>query len=47
MVVLREALVCYKVKPDPWDPTTDKEFAEWAPGEGSEDVEQYVSGILG
>ena len=25
--------VCYEVKPGPWDPTTDKEFAPWAPME--------------
>lgn len=26
--------VCYEVKPGPWDPATDKEFASWAPREG-------------
>lgn len=26
--------VCYEVKPGPWDPATDKEFAPWAPREG-------------
>ena len=41
-----DVLVCYEVKPGPWDPSTDKEFAAWAPAEGSRDVERYVSGIL-
>ena len=46
VVVLSEVLVCYEVKPGPWDPATDKEFAEWAPAEGSGEVDGYVSGIL-
>ena len=46
VVALSEVLVCYEVKPGPWDPASDKEFAVWAPAEGSPDVERYVSGIL-
>ena len=46
IVPLSEVLVCYDVKPGPWDPSTDKEFAEWAPAEGSHEVESYASGIL-
>jgi len=46
VVALSDVLVCYEVKPGPWDASTDKEFAEWAPAEGSRDVERYVSGIL-
>ena len=46
MVVLSELLVCYEVKPGPWDSGSDKEFAEWAPVEGVREVERYVSGIL-
>src|SRR5690349_1256464 len=26
--------VCFEVKPGPWDPANDKEFAPWAPEEG-------------
>ncbi|MBI4874450.1 MAG: cupin fold metalloprotein, WbuC family [Acidobacteria bacterium] len=26
--------VCFEVKPGPWVPATDKEFAPWAPREG-------------
>ena len=46
VVVLSDVLVCYEVKPGPWDPVTDKEFAGWAPPEGSPEVDRYVSGIL-
>ena len=46
VVVLSDVLVCYEVKPGPWDPATDKEFAAWAPVEGTREVERYVSGIL-
>ena len=46
VVVLSEVLVCYEVKPGPWDPANDKEFAGWAPVEGAREVERYVSGIL-
>ena len=46
VVVLSEVLVCYEVKPGPWDVSNDKEFADWAPEEGAGEVERYVSGIL-
>lgn len=26
--------VCFEVKPGPWEPDTDKQFAAWAPREG-------------
>lgn len=32
--VLTDCAVVYEVKPGPWDPVTDKEFAQWAPREG-------------
>lgn len=31
---LSAVAVVYEVKPGPWAPATDKEFAEWAPPEG-------------
>jgi cupin fold WbuC family metalloprotein len=43
VVALSEVLVCYEVKPGPWDPISDKEFADWAPEEGSLRVEEYLS----
>lgn len=38
--------VCYEVKPGPWDPATDKEFAPWAPREGEPGAEEYLRGLL-
>jgi cupin fold WbuC family metalloprotein len=46
VVALSDVLVCYEVKPGPWNPSTDKEFAAWAPAEESPDVERYLSAIL-
>jgi cupin fold WbuC family metalloprotein len=41
-----ERAVCFEVKPGPWEPTSDKEFAEWAPAEGDPAVAEYVCGLL-
>jgi cupin fold WbuC family metalloprotein len=38
--------VCYEVKPGPWDPATDKEFAPWAPREGDPDAAEYLRRLL-
>lgn len=46
VAALSEVLVCYEVKPGPWDPATDKEFAAWAPEEGSPDAAAWLSAIL-
>lgn len=39
--------VCFEVKPGPWEPATDKEFAPWAPREGSAEGESYLAGLTG
>jgi cupin fold WbuC family metalloprotein len=41
-----ERAVCFEVKPGPWVPATDKEFASWAPSEGSPAAEAYVQSLL-
>jgi cupin fold WbuC family metalloprotein len=46
IAALSETAVCYEVKPGPWDPATDKEFAPWAPPEGSEDAEPYLAALI-
>lgn len=38
--------VCYEVKPGPWDPATDKEFAPWAPREGDPEAGEYLRTLL-
>jgi cupin fold WbuC family metalloprotein len=41
-----ERVVCFEVKPGPWEPATDKEFALWAPAEGSPAVAAYCQMLL-
>jgi cupin fold WbuC family metalloprotein len=43
---LTPVAVCYEVKPGPWDPVTDKEFAPWAPEEGSAQAAPYLAALL-
>lgn len=38
--------VCYEVKPGPWDPLTDKEFAVWAPEEGTPEAAEFLAALL-
>lgn len=38
--------VCFEVKPGPWDPATDKEFAPWAPLEGDPQAAAYAERLL-
>jgi len=39
-------VVCFEVKPGPWVPATDKEFAEWAPKEDDAAVSGYLAALL-
>jgi cupin fold WbuC family metalloprotein len=41
-----EVAVCYEVKPGPWDPATDKEFAPWAPLEGDPASLPYLAKLM-
>jgi cupin fold WbuC family metalloprotein len=43
VVARSERVVCYEVKPGPWEPSTDKAFAPWAPSEGDPAVEAYLA----
>ena len=46
-VVTRSArAVCFEVKPGPWDPSTDKEWAPWAPSEDSPAAAEYYRTLL-
>ena len=38
--------VCYELKPGPWDPATDKQFAPWAPREGDPEVPAYLASLM-
>jgi cupin fold WbuC family metalloprotein len=46
VAALTSVAVCFEVKPGPWDPTTDKEMAPWAPAEGSADAPEYLRRLL-
>jgi len=46
LAALSEYAVCFEVKPGPYDPRGDKEFAPWAPAEGSEDCHSYLQVLL-
>jgi cupin fold WbuC family metalloprotein len=43
---LTDRVVCFEVKPGPWAPATDKEFAPWAPAEDSPSAAEYCRGLL-
>jgi cupin fold WbuC family metalloprotein len=38
--------VCFEVKPGPWLPATDKEFASWAPAENDPAATSYCDRLL-
>jgi cupin fold WbuC family metalloprotein len=38
--------VCFEVKPGPWDPASDKEFATWAPREDDPAAQAYCDALL-
>jgi len=38
--------VCFEVKPGPWQPATDKEFAPWAPAEDDPAAAEYAKALL-
>ena len=46
IVALTDRVVCFEVKPGPWDPATDKDFASWAPREGEADAAAYLDRLL-
>jgi len=46
IVVLSPHAVCFEVKPGPYDPKEDKEFAPWAPSEGGAGTEEYTRSLL-
>lgn len=43
ILALSDEAVCFEVKPGPWQPSTDKDFAEWAPKEGDSTAEKYLT----
>lgn len=46
LTAVSEYAVCFEVKPGPWDPATDKDFAAWAPREGEPGTAEYLARVL-
>lgn len=46
LVVLSEHAVCFEVKPGPYVMTNDKEFAPFAPAEGTPGCAEYLAGLV-
>jgi cupin fold WbuC family metalloprotein len=46
VVALTERVICYEVKPGPWEPASDKEFATWAPTESDPAAPRYLETLL-
>ncbi|MGC4065653.1 MAG: WbuC family cupin fold metalloprotein [Polyangiaceae bacterium] len=45
VLALSDVAVCYEVKPGPYVPLSDKDFAPWAPREGAPHVGSYLDGL--
>jgi cupin fold WbuC family metalloprotein len=46
IVARTDRVVCFEVKPGPWQPANDKEFAPWAPAENDPAAAAYVESLL-
>ncbi|MFW5753403.1 MAG: WbuC family cupin fold metalloprotein [Marinilabiliaceae bacterium] len=46
-VSLADGTIVYEVKDGPYDPETDKQFAPWAPEEGSPEADEYLQRLAG
>jgi cupin fold WbuC family metalloprotein len=46
LAVLSEHAICFEVKPGPYSPARDKDFAPWAPREGDPRAAAYLEDLL-
>ncbi|HEY8942832.1 MAG TPA: WbuC family cupin fold metalloprotein [Polyangiaceae bacterium] len=46
IAALTDTAVCFEVKPGPWVPATDKEFAPWAPRESEPGTAEYLARLI-
>jgi cupin fold WbuC family metalloprotein len=46
LAVLTDEAVCYEVKPGPYSPANDKDFAPWAPREGDAGAAEYLQRLV-
>jgi cupin fold WbuC family metalloprotein len=47
LTAVTERAICFEVKPGPWDPASDKEFATWAPEEGDPRANAWLKDLIG
>jgi cupin fold WbuC family metalloprotein len=47
LAALEPGTVLYELKDGPYDATTDKVFAPWAPAEGAPGASEYLAALLG
>ena len=47
IAALSDRVVCFEVKPGPWQAASDKDFAPWAPKEGDAAAEAYLVKLVG
>jgi cupin fold WbuC family metalloprotein len=45
LIVLSEHAICFEVKPGPYSAANDKDFAPWAPREGSPQASEYLASL--
>ncbi|HEX05267.1 MAG TPA: cupin fold metalloprotein, WbuC family [Bacteroidetes bacterium] len=45
-IATEQDTVVFEVKPGPWSAATDKDFATWAPEEGSDECADYLDQLL-
>lgn len=46
IVALEPGSIFFEIKPGPYAPLTDKDFAPWAPPEGGEGVQEYLNAAM-
>jgi cupin fold WbuC family metalloprotein len=46
IVALEPGSIFFETKPGPYTPLTDKDFAPWAPAEGSEEAGAYFKAVM-
>ncbi|HMM12716.1 MAG TPA: WbuC family cupin fold metalloprotein [Bacteroidales bacterium] len=46
IISLSSGTVAYELKDGPYDPSTDKKFAPWAPEEGSAEATAFIAKVL-
>ena len=46
MIPITDEVIIYEVKPGPYTPAADKDFATWAPVEGTPEAAEYMKRLM-